>query len=52
MLVMILVMLVILMALGGGGWGYSRYGWVGISPAGLVLIVLAFLYFTGRLFVR
>lgn len=29
--------------------GYSRYGAVGMSPAAIILLVLALLYFTGRL---
>ncbi len=48
----ILLILLVLFALGGGGWGYSRYGWVGISPAGAVLALLAILYFTGNLSMR
>lgn len=49
MLMTILLVLLVLMAIGGGGWGYSRYGWMGISPAGLILVVLAILFFTGNL---
>jgi len=49
---MILVLFLVLIALGGGGWGYSRYGWVGVSPAGLVLLILLALYFTGHLVAR
>lgn len=52
MLVMILLVVLLFAALGGGGWGYSRYGWVGMSPAGLILLVLAVLFFTGQLSVR
>jgi hypothetical protein len=48
MLTILLIVLVVL-ALGGGGWGYSRYGAVGFSPLGIVLIILAIMYFTGRL---
>lgn len=48
MLTIILIVLLV-MALGGGGWGYSRYGAVGFSPLAVVLLVLALLYFTGRL---
>jgi len=48
MLTIILIVLLVL-ALGGGGWGYSRYGYAGWSPAGLILLVLAILWFTGRL---
>ena len=48
---MLLIILIIffLLALGGGGWGYSRYGYVGMSPAGLILLIVAVLYFTGNL---
>lgn len=45
----ILMVILILVALGGGGWGYSRYGAVGWSPAGLLLLVVAILFFTGNL---
>jgi hypothetical protein len=48
---MLLVFLVVLMvlALGGGGWGHSRYGYVGWSPAGLILLVVLGLWLTGNL---
>jgi len=48
---MLLVFLVVLMvvAVGGGGWGYSRYGYVGWSPAGLILLVVLGLWLTGNL---
>lgn len=52
MLVMILILVLMLVALGSGGWGYPRYGWKGMSPVGLVLIVLAILYFAGYLSAR
>jgi hypothetical protein len=50
---MLLVFLVVLMvvALGGGGWGHSRYGYVGWSPAGLILLVVLGLWLTGNLHV-
>ena len=44
-----ILLVVFVLALGGGGWGHSRYGYVGWSPAGVILIVLAVLFFTGRL---
>jgi hypothetical protein len=47
MLFIILVVLFV-MALGGGGWGHSRYGFAGWSPAGILLLVLCFMFFTGR----
>lgn len=46
MLTILLVILLVL-ALGGGGWGYSRYGVVGFSPAGLILLILLILWLTG-----
>jgi hypothetical protein len=48
---MFLMMIVVLFALavGGGRWGYSRYGYVGWSPAGLIAIVFVILWFTGNL---
>jgi hypothetical protein len=48
MLLMILLVVLVL-TLGGGGWGHSRYGYVGWSPAAVVVVVLAALYFTGHL---
>jgi hypothetical protein len=33
----------------GGGWGYSRYGYVGFSPLALILIILLVLWLTGNL---
>jgi hypothetical protein len=46
---LILLIVILIFALGGGGWGHSRYGYAGWSPAGLILLVLAVLWFTGRL---
>ena len=48
MLLIILIVLLIL-ALAGGGFGHSRYGYVGWSPAGLIVVVLVILWFTGHL---
>ena len=45
----ILLVVLLVLALGGGGWGHSRYGMAGWSPAGLILLVLVVLFFTGRL---
>ena len=50
MLLLLLIVLLVL-AVGGGGWGYSRYGYAGWSPAGLVVLVLLLLWFTGNLHV-
>jgi hypothetical protein len=43
------IIIFLLLALLGGGWGHSRYGFASWSPAGLVLVVLAVLWFTGNL---
>lgn len=45
-----LIFLVILLVLAvlGGGWGYSRYGYASVSPLGVVLVLFLVLYFTGH----
>ncbi|NOU26624.1 MAG: DUF3309 domain-containing protein [Polyangiaceae bacterium] len=48
MLTIILIVLIIL-AVGGGGWGHSRYGAVGWSPLGIILLIALVLWFTGSL---
>jgi Protein of unknown function (DUF3309) len=48
MLLIILIVLLVL-ALVGGGWGQSRFGYAGWSPAGLIVLVLVLLLVTGRL---
>ncbi len=48
-MLLIILLVVLVLALGGGGWGHSRYGYVGWSPAGLILLVLLVLWFTGGL---
>lgn len=47
MLLLLLILLVV--ALLGGGLGYSRAGYVGMSPAALIVIILVLLALTGRL---
>jgi hypothetical protein len=37
------------LSLGGGGWGHSRYGYASWSPAGMILLVLLVMWFTGHL---
>lgn len=48
MVLTILIVLLIL-ALLGAGWGGPRYGPVGWSPAGVVVLVLLILWLTGNL---
>jgi hypothetical protein len=45
----IFLIVCLVLAIGGGGWGHSRYGYVGWSPAGLILLVLLVLWLTGAL---
>lgn len=45
----IILMVLLVLALGGGGWGYSRYGYAGWSPFGVILMVLFVFWFTGNL---
>ncbi len=46
MLTILLILLVI--SLLGGGFGHSRYGYVGWSPAGIVVLVLLIWLITGH----
>lgn len=48
MLLTILIVLLIL-ALLGGGWGTSRYGYASWSPLGLLVLILVVLLLTGNL---
>ena len=46
---MITILLIILMvSLIGGGLGHSRYGFAGWSPAGILVVILLLLLFTGH----
>jgi uncharacterized protein DUF3309 len=45
----ILLIVLLLVAIGGGSWGHSRYGYAGWSPAGIIILVLLLLWFTGGL---
>jgi len=45
----IILLVVLVFALAGGGYGHSRVGYVGWSPAGLVVILLVVLWATGNL---
>ncbi len=48
-MLMIILVVFLLLSLAGGGWGHSRYGYAGWSPAGLILLVMMVLWFTGNL---
>jgi hypothetical protein len=46
---LIILVVLLFLALAGGGWAHSRYGYAGWSPAGLILLVLVVMWFTGNL---
>jgi hypothetical protein len=48
-MLMIILLVVLGLALLGGGIGHSRFGYVGWSPAGIILAVVVVLAITGRL---
>ncbi len=48
-MLLILLIVVLVLALGGGAWGHSRVGYAGWSPAGIILLVIIVLWFTGRM---
>jgi len=48
MLTIILIVLLVA-ALAGGGFGHSRFGYAGWSPAGILIVILLVLAVTGRL---
>ena len=48
-MLMILLIVLLVLALGGGGFAHSRFGAAGWSPAGLILLVLRVMFFTGSL---
>ena len=48
-MLMLLLFILVVLAFGGGSWGFSRFGWAGMSPAVVILLVMAILYLTGNL---
>jgi len=46
---MILFLVLLVLALAGGQWGHSRYGYGSWSPAGIVVLIGVILFFTGHL---
>lgn len=45
----IIIVVLLFMALAGGGWGHSRFGYASWSPAGLIVLVLVVFWLTGNL---
>jgi hypothetical protein len=48
-MLMIILIILVVAALAGGGLGHSRFGYAGWSPAGILIVILLVLYFTGNL---
>jgi hypothetical protein len=48
-MLMIILLVLLVAALAGGGWGHSRYGYAGWSPAGILIVILLIMLLTGRL---
>jgi hypothetical protein len=48
MLMTILVILLIL-SLAGGGFGYTRFGYAGWSPVGIIILICVILWWAGYL---
>ena len=48
-MLMTILLVLLLIALLGGGLGYSRFGYGGMSPAAIILVILLVLWFTGSL---
>ncbi len=46
-MLMILLIVLMVLALGGGGFGHKRFGAVGWSPAGIIVVVFVVLLLTG-----
>jgi len=49
-MLMLILLILIALALAGGGWGNSRYGYVGWSPAGILIAILVVLLLFGYRF--
>ncbi|HEY0468342.1 MAG TPA: DUF3309 family protein [Polyangiaceae bacterium] len=43
-----ILLIILILALIGGGVGHSRYGYAGWSPAGILVVILLFMLFTGH----
>jgi hypothetical protein len=48
-MLMIILIVLLVAALAGGGFGHRHVGYVGWSPAGIILLALIVLYLTGHL---
>ncbi len=43
-----ILLIILVLALLGGGLGHSRFGYAGWSPAGVLIVILLLLMFTGH----
>jgi hypothetical protein len=46
---MLLLVILLILAVLGGGFGHSRFGFAGWSPAAILVVVLVVLALSGRL---
>ena len=46
---LILLIILLVLAMGGGFWGHSRFGYAGWSPLGIIVVLLVILWLTGNL---
>jgi hypothetical protein len=44
-----ILILLLALTLGGGAWGHSRFGYAGWSPAGILVVILLVMWFTGNI---
>jgi hypothetical protein len=49
-MLMLILVIFLFVALAGGGLGYSRFGYAGLSPAALIVLILLVLVLTGHRF--
>ena len=46
---MLIFLIILLLLFGGGGfYGYSRFGYGGFSPFAIILLILLFIFLSGR----
>lgn len=48
-MLMTILLVLLVVSLIGGGVGHTRFGYAGWSPAGILVVILAVMFFTGRL---
>jgi hypothetical protein len=47
-MLLIILCVILVFALAGGGWAHSQYGYVGWSPAAIIVGILLILWLTGN----